>query len=40
MILPTWAVLHLLFFHLLKVPLQLECFINKIRGPRSQDSGS
>ena len=29
MILPTWAVLHLLFFHLLKVPLQLECFMNK-----------
>ena len=29
MILPTWAVLHLLFFHLLKVPLQFECFMNK-----------
>ena len=26
MILPTWAVLHLLFFHLLKLPVQLEYF--------------
>ena len=34
MILPTWAVLHLLFFHLLKVLLQLKCSIKKsVRTP-------